>query len=357
LQYWPAPQSTSAQQPLAEGTQWPLLQVSLVHSAALAQVTPSAAPQVLVVALQAPELHTAARVEAEQRPLCRPSLGMAAPAASFAWHVKLPRSQNWPPLQSVSAQQPEVATQWPLALQALLVHWAAAEQVAPLAEAQVFAVALQTPVAHTAEAVAVEQVPPCRPSLGSAVPAVSFAAQVNALRLQYWPLPQSASAQQPLPEAGTQWPLLQVLWVHSAPLLHELPSPAAQVLVVALHAPLVQTAAALDAEQAPPWSPSPGIAVPAACLAVQVKVLRLQYWAPPQSVSAQQAPAEGTQWPLALQALLVHWLCAVHAAPSLAAQVAVVALHAPLAQTSALEAQVPSWSPSLGMGAPAASFA
>jgi hypothetical protein len=54
--------------------------------------------------------------------------------------------------------------------------------------------------------------------------------------------------------------------------------------------------------------------------------------------------------------LLVHCAAAVQLAALACEQVLVAVLHAPLAQTVAAVAQVPSCSPSVGMGWPAASF-
>jgi hypothetical protein len=68
---------------------------------------------------------------------------------------------------------------------------------------------------------------------------------------------------------------LQVFVVQPLPLVHDVPFAAAHVLVVVLHRPVRQTAAA--SEQAPVWYPSFGIALPAFLFATHVKVLRSQY--------------------------------------------------------------------------------
>lgn len=168
-----------------EMPQWPPEQVLNSHSAAAAQLWPTAPAQVLVVALHSPVAHVGAMVVTEQRPVCSPSTGMAAPLASRGTHVSAARLQNDVESQSPSAQQlPGVeGTQAPLGAQALLTHWAAAVQLVPFEVAQVSVASLQAPLWHVALTLA-WQVPSCRPSLGIAVPAASVATQVLVARLQ-----------------------------------------------------------------------------------------------------------------------------------------------------------------------------
>jgi hypothetical protein len=64
----------------------------------------------------------------------------------------------------------------------LLLHSGLAEHVKPLLFAHVTDVVLHSPVAHTA--VALVQVPVCRPSLGIALPAGSLVLQKVAVLLQ-----------------------------------------------------------------------------------------------------------------------------------------------------------------------------
>jgi hypothetical protein len=330
-------------------------QVLLVQSAADAHETPLPDEQVFVVALQAPVAHTFAAVA--QVPSCSPSLGTAWPATSFVTQANVARSQNWLPVHSESLQHaPLVAgTQAPDAAQWLLVHCELPVQLAPGAEEQVFVVALHAPVAQMLADVA--HVPSCSPSLGMVVPAVARAVQRYVSRAQYWAPVQSLSAQQcPAPE-GTQAPEMeQALLVHSAANVQGAALGCAQVLVAVLHAPLVQTVAAVA--QVPSCSPSVGIAAPAASFERQVNVARSQKVAPWHSASDQHAPlVAGTHAPEAEQLLLVHCEAAVQLAPGADEQVFVTLLHASVAQTFADVAQVPSCSPSLGMGPPATTFA
>ncbi len=135
--------------------------------------------------------------------------------------------------------------------------------------------------------------------------------QVRLPTLHWLPAAQSEVTAQPF-AAGTHEPLAaQALVVHWAELVHAVDSPVAQVLVVPLHAPLLQTALALPAVQVPSCRPSLEIATPAASFAWQVKVVREQNWLAEQSASTSQPPV-GMQLPPALQVPL--W----HTAPALA---------------------------------------
>jgi hypothetical protein len=78
---------------LLAGTQRPEVQVLLVHWLAEAQTAPFGVAQVLLVALQSPEVQTA--VAAAQVPLCKPSLGMGWPAPKSASQLSALRLQ-WP---------------------------------------------------------------------------------------------------------------------------------------------------------------------------------------------------------------------------------------------------------------------
>ena len=166
----------------------------------------------------------------------------------------------------------------PFEPQAFTTHWLAVAQSAPVADAQVFAVALQRPEAHNAVAFAALQVPSWRPSLGIVPPAARFDAHVKACWSQCCPVAQSLSFQHP--SAGTQVPLVdaqtpdwqsaaalsavqplspfeaphlplepQRLSVHSAASVHVVEFAAAQVLVTALQRPVTQAAFTADAPQ------------------------------------------------------------------------------------------------------------
>ena len=88
--------------------------------------------------------------------------------------------------------------------------FAAPAQAAPFAPAQVFVVALHSPVAHTAAALAAEHVPLWRVSFAIATPARSLALQVKLERSQYCAALQSLSTQQPSSRFG----------MHAPPRLH-----------------------------------------------------------------------------------------------------------------------------------------
>ena len=68
--------------------------------------------------------------------------------------------------------------------QMLRMHWLASLQLAPLVLAQVLVVGLQPALVHTACALGWVQRPSCKPSLGMAVPALSFGAHVRLERSQ-----------------------------------------------------------------------------------------------------------------------------------------------------------------------------
>ncbi|PZR12258.1 MAG: hypothetical protein DI536_15230 [Archangium gephyra] len=345
----PAAQSPSSQQPFDAGTQWPLVQVLVVHSAAEPQPVEAPVAQVLVATLHSPDRHTAEALNAPHVPSCRPSSGIGEPAGRSATHANVERSQKPMPMQSLSSQQPAVAaTQCP-ETQALVVHCASAVQPALGAVPQVLVAGLHRPPAHTLAALA--QVPSCAPSLGIGAPGARSASQVIALWLQCEAWPQSASAQQPVGPPSTQWPLLQLFDAHCESLLHESVFADAQVLVTALHRPPAQTSAALA--QVPSCAPSLGMPAPGPRSASHAIAAWLQCAAAPQSASAQQplAPVT-TQWPL-LQLFDAHCVLLVQASVFAAPQVLVAALHRPLTQTSAALAQVPSCAPSVGIGAPA----
>src|SRR5665213_2344816 len=88
---WQTPEALTAVQgpaPLAR-PQKPLLpQTPPAHWVAEVQATPRPAPQVWLAPLQRPAAQTAAA--ASQAPSCKPSLGMAAPAASLATQPSAP---------------------------------------------------------------------------------------------------------------------------------------------------------------------------------------------------------------------------------------------------------------------------
>ena len=153
-----------------------------------------------------------------QVPVCSPSLGIAVPAGSFAAHRAVARLQYWPTSHSLSAPQPPTGAQTLLPVQkpdwhselvagvqpvlvsamphlppsqTFTTHWFAALQVTPFRLAQVFVLVLQRPPWQAALPRA--QVPPCRPSLGTATPGPSLLLQVRLERSQYWLALQSAS--------------------------------------------------------------------------------------------------------------------------------------------------------------------
>lgn len=93
-QYWLPEQSASAKQAPARGTHAPLeAHTLLVHWAAAVQLVPLVTPQVLSAALQRPLAHTARAVCTLHVPSWRPSFGITAPAATFAVHANVARSQ------------------------------------------------------------------------------------------------------------------------------------------------------------------------------------------------------------------------------------------------------------------------
>ena len=94
----------------------------------------------------------------------------------------------------------------PLLPHTLFVHWFANVQPWLFARAQVFVAALHAPLAQTAVAFAVVQLPSCSVSFEIATPAPSFALQVKLDRSQKLPVAQSASTQQP--PTGMQDPLV-----------------------------------------------------------------------------------------------------------------------------------------------------
>jgi hypothetical protein len=146
---------------------------------------------------------------------------------------------------------------------------------------------------------------------------------------------------------------------HSPESWHAAMSARPHVFVDGLQAPAVHTAAAVAGLQMPPWRPSFGMTAPAGSFARHVNVLRSQNWLPEQSASAKHAPAVGTHAPLAAHALLVHWAPPVHAEPLVTPHVLSAGLQRPLAHTAraVCTLQTPSWRPSFGMTAPAATFA
>ncbi len=305
---------------------------------------------------------------------------------------------------------PPGVPQLPSAAQTPLAHWFAAVQAVEASAAQVFVAALQRPLAHVAVAFASVHVPSWRPSDGIGLPTRSFAVQVVVSRLQYWSPLQSLSTQHlpagmhtpedehapdwhevaasllhgPWPSARPHLPFdPQTLTTHSFAREHVPPLTTAQVFVTALQRPLAQTACAIASLQTPRWSVSLGIGSPAPLSATQVNVSRLQCSAAAQSPSTQQAPLPtGMQTPPVLQApdwhdavlpgvqplwpsakphlpfaphtFATHWFAFVQATPFAAAQVFVVALQAPVAQTSvaAAASQVPLRIPSVGIAVP-----
>jgi hypothetical protein len=86
-------QSPSTQQPPLAGTQCRLVQVSCTHSLFAVHAVPSVAAHVLGDAelSHAPDVQTAAA--SAQIAVCKPSLGMAVPLASFAAQATVDRSQ------------------------------------------------------------------------------------------------------------------------------------------------------------------------------------------------------------------------------------------------------------------------
>lgn len=135
------------------------------------------------------------------------------------------------------------------------VHCAELVHAVPLGAEQVLREALHAPVAHTAAAVAAEQVPSWRPSFGIATPAASLLTQVNALRSQNWPDPQSASPKHAPGVDGMHEPAeLQTPVVQSAAAFCGVhgPSPGSYPQVpFEPHTPEAQTVAAFAALQEP----------------------------------------------------------------------------------------------------------
>jgi hypothetical protein len=122
-------------------------------------------------------------------------------------------------------------------------HWLGAAQAPPTAAPQVFVVALQRPLAQTMAATPVAQTPLRSPSLGIGVPSARSARHVSVDRSQYWSPPQSESAQQPAPPAGTQRPLAEHAFVtHCTPAVQAAPSAKPQLLAAALQRPVVHAA-------------------------------------------------------------------------------------------------------------------
>jgi hypothetical protein len=111
-----------------------------------------------------------------------------------------------------SAPDPQLAPSTlphlPSAAHTLSAHWLALLQLSPAATAQVLVNTLHKPVAQIAVPEAGVQFASCKPSSGSAVPAVSRGRQAPVSRRQYSAAPQSPSVQQPC--AGTQTLPLQV---------------------------------------------------------------------------------------------------------------------------------------------------
>lgn len=207
----------------AASPHFPLVpQAFTTHWLATAQSPPFGAAQVLAASLQRRDTHTASAFTPPQRPSWSPSVGIAMPGSRSAAHVNARWLQCWPARQSASSQQPSAGMHAPLAAEqipdwqrvaafravhpgspfaaphlafvphVLTVHWAGAVQTATLAEAQVFAVALQRPVTQAALTAAAVHVL-CTESNGRAVPDGSFAVQVNVLRAQKSLVAQSPS--------------------------------------------------------------------------------------------------------------------------------------------------------------------
>lgn len=182
-----------------------------------------------------------------------------------------------------------------------------------------------------------------------------------------------------------------MLVTHSAAAVQVPSLPNAQVEVVALHRPEAQAALTPPTHEA--CRPSFGNGAPGAALVVQVKVLRAQYSAAPQSPSTQQPDALGTQalvlpfadalqkperhtvaafeavhgpapdswphWPSVPQMFVTHCEAMVQTEPLTSAQLLVAGLHAAVVQAALASdvEQTPSCRPSLGNAAPAWPFA
>ena len=144
---------------------------------------------------------------------------------------------------------------------------------------------------------------------------------------------------------------------HCAPTVHAALSGEAQVFAAGLQMPVMQ-ALLVPALLHVSWRPSAGSEEPPASLSVHVNVLRAQKRPEGQSVSTKHEDRFGTHAPDAEQVFEVHCAPLVHAVPLAAEQVLREGLHAPVTQTAAAFAavQVPSWRPSFGIAAPAASF-
>ncbi len=403
------------------------------HSFAIVQAVPLTAAQVFVTALQRPLAHTACAVTSPQTPTWSVSVGSASPAALSATQVNVSRLQCSAAAQSASIQHepepagmqtpsPLQAPDWhvavlpgvhpgwpsarphlPFAPHAFATHWFAFVQAAPFAAAQVFVVALQEPVAHTAVAAAASQVPVRIPSVGIAVPRSRSTTHVPAARSQCSLAAQSASTQQPpfgvhselsgehapdwqrpaavapehVPSPSARPHLAFVphaFATHSFAAVQAAPFGPAQVPVVALQRPLAHAALKPPLTHAS-WSVSVGSAAPERSIGVHVKVARWQKLPPAQSASSQQLDAPcgmhalaaplalalqrpdwqsavpvatvhgplpfGTpHWPFAPHTVATHAAATVQAALFAAAQVFVTALQAPVTQTCAARAEV-----------------
>ena len=95
--------AVAAVQPVAPSARphLPFWQAFVVHWSAAVHAAPTAAAHVFVAALQTPAAHTAA-APGTHWPVRTPSLGIGAPGASFARHVRLGCSQYCEAPQSES---------------------------------------------------------------------------------------------------------------------------------------------------------------------------------------------------------------------------------------------------------------
>jgi hypothetical protein len=308
-------------------------QVLVTHSAAAVQLAPLAAAQVLRVALHSPlaqaaltplDAHVACSpsagsarptpsfavqvkvLRAQNWPLAQsPSTqqlvgeGTQVPTLPLAVALHVPDWQLTVASAAVHGPSPLARPHRPLLPHTLVTHALAMLHSALFAPAHVLVVGLHAPVAHTAVANACEQTPWCSPSFGRPWPATNWTTHRIVTRSQNLPVPtpQSTSAQhepaaesmhaparlhtpdwhrfavcavQPVsPLAKPHLPWEHRLSTHCDVVVHTAPMAPAQVLVVGLQRPLKQVAAASVPVQAPPCSPSVGIAAPAACFATQ----------------------------------------------------------------------------------------
>jgi hypothetical protein len=178
------------------GNIWPTMSLALQRPAEASQKADATGQSASFAHPSAPHTPLVAPSLALQVAVVRSQKLVAGQSASAQQLSRADERQTPAVLQRPEAQRSMALTVWqtpspcpyphaPLGLQTSRMHWLAAVHGVPATAPHVLATGSQPPLAQTACASAVEQIPVCNRSTGSATPSPSVGWQASAVASQY----------------------------------------------------------------------------------------------------------------------------------------------------------------------------